>query len=51
LHGSTDLYAKRRMGFAGAMGSIVSIGTASPASHLPRQAAVNHSRRPPPFPT
>jgi hypothetical protein len=50
LHRSADLYAKRRMGFAGAMGWMVSIGTASPASHLPPQAAINHSRRAAAFP-
>jgi len=50
LRRSTDLYAKRRMGFARAMGWMVSIGTASPASHLPRQSAINHSRRAAAFP-
>jgi len=50
VHRATDLYAKRRMGFAGAMVSMVSIGTASPASHLPRQPAINHSRRVAAFP-
>jgi hypothetical protein len=47
---SADLYAKRRMGFAPAIGSIVSIGTASPASSLLRQPAINHSRRAAAFP-
>jgi hypothetical protein len=50
LHRSADLYAKRRMGFARAMGWMVPIGTASPASHLPWQSAINHSRRAAAFP-
>src|SRR6188768_490194 len=48
---SADLYAKRRMGFAGVIVSTAPIGTASPASHLPGRRRSTTAGGQPPFPT